>query len=397
MLKLLLITIGAAAAAALSLALGVAGVSRDRAPQRALQWWPEDSRALTELAVQALGEGELGQRRRAGDIARQAIRRDPLSSNAYAILALARAEDNASAARAMAYSASLSRRNLIPQLWFIEEAVRRNDIGRALHHYDIALRTSSRAPEILFPILAQAVREEALASALARLLARDPSWKRDFLLHAITNAPDVGAIGDLSLRSASIGHPFEPSLDSLLIGRLVNAGAFEPAFRLYRRTIAPGDSALVRNGGFERADDSTVFDWLLVDEGDLWARRAPGDTGLRLEFGAGGSRGGSVARQVLLLAPGVYRLQAEAGSLAGAGELAPALIMECATASGQQLLRAPLTTPDRGRSRLNATVSVPGSGCAAQRLRLELRGAQSVMERSGWIDAVAIAPLSRGG
>src|SRR5690606_1446045 len=104
-------------------------------------------------------------------LAREALRQDPTSVDALAVLGL-QAElknDAAQARKVFGYSRELSRRELRAQIWAIEESVRRGDIAEALHHYDMALRTSVRAQELLFPILAAALEEPSIRSALLQI------------------------------------------------------------------------------------------------------------------------------------------------------------------------------------------------------------------------------------
>ena len=394
MLKLLLIALGAIAAGWLSLAVGAAGTTRQHAPQRALEWWPNDARALAELASRTLAEGSPAQRREAGAMAARAIRRDPLLPDPYAVLALSRVEDERFATRMMGYSQDLSRRNLATQLWLIEDAVRRNDVAGALRHYDTALRASPRAPELLFPVLSAAIAEPAVTTELARVLAREPRWRIAFIAHAIEHSPVPARIDDLSRLSARLGHPFGAGLDTLLITRLVDEGQYRRALALYERAIDPAQARrLIRNGGFERPGAGTSFDWLLFDEGDLWARRGQGPDGIRLEFGANAGRGGAVARQTLLLPPGRYRLGAESGSLEGGDAISPTLVVRCAGEGGAELLRLPLRMPADGAARSAAAMAVP-AGCPAQTIALELVGDPAGAERSGWIDSLTVAPAS---
>src|SRR3546814_17422634 len=65
--------------------------------------------------------------------------------------------DRAGGERLLAYSQTLSRRDLRTQLMAIELAVARDDIPSALRHYDIALRTKKNAPDLLFPVLTSAL------------------------------------------------------------------------------------------------------------------------------------------------------------------------------------------------------------------------------------------------
>ena len=98
------------------------------------------------------------ERDRATRLAWLALRQDPTAVRAAITLGLSAqlgGEING-ARRLFAYAQALSRRELQTQLWAIEDAVSRDDITGALRQYDIALRTSRKAPDLLFPVLASA-------------------------------------------------------------------------------------------------------------------------------------------------------------------------------------------------------------------------------------------------
>src|SRR4051812_41959266 len=154
---------------------------------------PFDGRITANLAASlSMPNVPAAERRRADELARKALRQDPTAVVAASMLGL-NAQfrgDTAAARRLFGYAEGLSRRNLVTQLWGIEDAVGRNDIPAALRHYDIALRTSSRASEVLFPILASATSDHQIRRALTGTLTLRPLWANAFLDYLAANAPD---------------------------------------------------------------------------------------------------------------------------------------------------------------------------------------------------------------
>src|SRR3546814_9359723 len=92
--------------------------------------------------------------------------------------------DRAGGERLLAYSQTLSRRDLRTQLMAIELAVARDDIPSALRHYDIALRTKKNAPDLLFPVLTSALTNPTIRTELVKTLGGRPTWSHDFISHA---------------------------------------------------------------------------------------------------------------------------------------------------------------------------------------------------------------------
>ncbi|MFV3464693.1 hypothetical protein ACNJFH_21305, partial [Mycobacterium tuberculosis] len=107
------------------------------------------------LAAQLLTQPDRdGSYARAWRLAQAALQRDPMSVRAVSTLAFLAAEKGnaVQAARLLAYSERLSRRDLPTQLALIETKVQANDVVGALVHYDRALRTSKTSEAILVPV-----------------------------------------------------------------------------------------------------------------------------------------------------------------------------------------------------------------------------------------------------
>jgi len=112
----------------------LAFVIRPADPALALRIDPDNAEIQASRAEQLLRLDPSANRRAAEELARQSLRRSPVSAAGATMLATARdlAGDTSTARRLMDYSESVSRRDLPTQLWFVEDAVRRNDIPLAL-------------------------------------------------------------------------------------------------------------------------------------------------------------------------------------------------------------------------------------------------------------------------
>ena len=118
-------------------------------------------------------------------LAQAALRQDPTAVSAVATLGLQTGlrGDVVHTRRLFDYAQRLSRRDIRTQLWAIEDAVARDDIPAALHHYDIALRTIPMASDLLFPILAGALDQSAIRTNIVLTLRQQPTpqWGPKFI------------------------------------------------------------------------------------------------------------------------------------------------------------------------------------------------------------------------
>lgn len=350
----------------LSLAVSIAGVMRDARPDVALAVWPGDGLAQA-MQAEMLMQQSLRAPDRAEELrlAREALAAEPTSARAARIVAML-SGSQAEATRRFAYARQLSRRDLFINLWFIEEAVQRNDVPGALAQYDVTLRTSSQAPRLLFPILSAALAQGDLADPIARLLATGGEWVPDFFEQVLaegTRAPDLGRVA--LHRPQVLGRLGAPA-QARLIAELADAKQFEIGARVYR--IVSGRQPMAAAGGASvAAGDWPPFDWSVIDTGNYGAAaNAPGGA-LQL-YAQGGSRG-TVVRRLIRLAPGAYRLSAS-GTVSqsdAAGEASWSI--SCAEAEAAPVATLPIAGQPGVRQTKLATIQVR-PGCAWHWLNL---------------------------
>lgn len=375
----------------LVVAVGVAGITRFRAPAVAMALWPGDSRATAVqaslLITQELRPADLA---RAEALARQSIARDPTFGVAWRVLGFvadARRQRPA-AARLMKRSEQLSRRDLATELWLIDYEVARNDVAGALRHFDIALRTSATAPQILFPVLREAISDDRLLMPIARVLAQRPEWRDRFLRDAIDSSTSLSGLAGLSLALDRVGAPLAAEQRQQLDNRFVDARAYALVKRVNR---LPSAGQFVVDPGFERSRDSYRFGWTLPSgDGPFVERLAtPTGRGIRLNFSDTDGGGGLVAQQVLVLAPGRYRLSYEAGlETANAGS-GPVWGINCGDRGGTAAATIPIVAPSAG-GRYSSPFTIPATRCSGQLLVLVTRPTGNERGTVGWVDNVTI-------
>lgn len=396
--RVAVVAVAGAALIWLSLAITLSSLTARNRPAIALAWWPSSAVADASLAESLIGDTRpsAGKLARAQALAERALRREPVNPVAARMLGVVAAfrRQDEPAQRAFNYAEALSKRDLATQLILIEREVARNDIPGALNHYHRALTTSRRSAETLLPILVHASADPNIARPLAAMIARRPSWWLAFAERLVAEGRSPRTLAFLlgALR-LDVNHEGERPLLISGMMRLVNIGGYGEAYGLYRRAV-PGHGAaeaLVRNGGFQSAEGLPPFDWSFTDGAEIAGFRqlrdaASGDYSLFVTTTSGLT--GEVARQLLLLPAGRYRLSFIAGQLPADALSRPQVRVLCANATETPLAAARPDPAARGRGVADFTVS--SAQCTAQWLSIS-SGADE--QNSPWIDSVAIRRL----
>jgi len=361
-------------------------------PARAAQLAPGNGRIEGLLAQQLVTANVTPSgRARAERLAQKALRHDATSVEAVVALGLGAelAEDHAKARRLFAYSERLSRRNLPTQLWAVEDTVARGDIPGALRHYDIALRTSKAAQEVMFPVLVSAIGEASIRSALVRTLAHRPGWWSDFVDYVAVNGSDLPNSGRffLALRKAGIAVPAADQAavtDGLLKRQMISE-----AWEFYAATHPGAERSKSRDPEFRNDVDSpTGFDWNTVADGGIDATIRPGDG--MLDFSVPASIGGAIVQQVQMLPAGKYLLTGRSAEIDQAEGARPYWMLSCA--NGRELGRLVLPDSDKQQGRFSGQFTVP-QDCPVQTLALIARPSDAVGGGNGQIRQVLLHPM----
>lgn len=321
-------------------------------------------------------------------LVRRALARDTTQVTAIELRALdlALTGRTAKARLLFALSDQLSRRSLPTRLWLIQDSVDRGDVAGALRNFDIALRTTTDAQPILFPVLAKASADPTLTAPLARALDRPSDWRLSFIEWALTSGVHLDGLANVVARMNDRRFVVGNGIDQQLTERLANDGQFGPASLLNRRF---GHAATgVADPNFANPSARFPFGWGLVSDGMLIGERMMLGSSPALKYGAAPGRSGQVAAQLLMLPPGRYTLATRTAAT-GDGE-PPYWTIACGQ-SGSAVL-AQLDQPLAANAEARTSVTVP-AGCVAQWLTLRIRPAQDSGAQSGAIAWVTIAPI----
>lgn len=372
-----------------SLCRTLAYVSRRGDVARAHVLAPGDGRITAAMASGLSGvRATTDDRQRADALARTALLQNPTAVSAAATLGLNAEirQDRRTARHFLNYSQKLSRRDTATQLWAIEEAVKRNDIPSALRHYDIALRTSRRAYDLLFPVLAAASADRTIRAELLRTLASRPAWGDSFLDYLSQNSPDPVSAADLFRRLTRLNVPVSFSARAAILNALVTNGRIDEAWTYYA-SFRPGvDRRRARDERFAGTEVPTIFDWSFREEG-VSASIQRGEAGGVFEFSAPSGAGGAVLQQTQILPPGAYRIEGRGVDIVQSGASGPYWSLRCE--KGAELGRVDVSSSDDGT--FMGRFVVPAD-CPLQQLTLMVRPSDAVAGTSGKIGYVRLYP-----
>jgi hypothetical protein len=362
-------------------------------PERAHLLAPWDGRitALLARSIASRADAKPVDRSAADQLARKALRQEPINIVAATTLALdaiARG-DRSNLKTQLTYAESLSRRDLQTELLAVEQAVSEGNVSGALRHYDIALRTSREAPGLLFPILGAAIADPTVRVAMVRTLSRRPAWWGSFLDYVSGNGPDPRATASMMLALRRTHTPIPTSADATIISLLAQRDGIEPAWRYYAATRRDANVDRSRDPAFAiNPTPPSLFDWIAINDGNVSVSIQPG----AVDFSTPAGISGLLLQQVEMLSPGTYRLQGVSAGIDQPSEALPYWALACR--GGRELGRVVLPSSSSDHGLFSGSFVVPPE-CSVQTLSLVARATDSVSGLSGRIERVALRPASR--
>ncbi len=243
----------------------------------------------TAAATQGMGQREAAQQAR--PTAMRALALDPLSPRAIAIAALA-AEDRDRRRAILEAGTALNRRDLLLQGLTLEDRVARKDYRGTLETLDALLRVHPEQRKLLFPLLLQALAQEAAVPEFARFLDGSSTWHLTFLRYASGKPALLPNLGAFRLTSRIEDRTF----DRQLVLGLVSQGKLDLAYRVYSRATGNRIESL-SPGPIGWGADLPPFDWQFAGERGMRVYPQPEEN--RIELFVRGGQGGTVARKLI--------------------------------------------------------------------------------------------------
>jgi hypothetical protein len=363
-------------------------------PARAHELAFGDGRITAAAARQLAGpEANSRDRAKANALARQALIQDPTAVVAVATLGLNSQIGGKAplAKRLFAYADRLSRREIQTQLWLIEEAVSRGDIAGALLHYDVALRTSRTAPQILFPVLSSAISDARIRNALLNKIIAGAPWGVNFIDYASINSDPIAA-ADLLEGLTRRGVTLEDEARARVLVRLTTIGKTTAAWRYYSAMNPRADPRRSRDARFStNLEIPSPFDWTPINDpmGISSSIQRGSDGAGVFDFHVPATGNGPILRQLQVLPPGSYRLIGRSNGIDQAADARPYWSLSCS--DGKEIGRVEVPNSKQNGGVFSGRFVVP-SGCTAQTLALIARASDAVGGVSGQIDRAELGP-----
>lgn len=343
------------------------------APALVLRLSPYNVRATRrqfDMDVLANGNGLPSDPTAAARQARAVLAREPLNAEIVRMLAMsADRTRQATIAPMMHLAERISRRDLLNQLWLVENAVSRGDVAEALVHYDRALSVHPEAGSQLFPILTAAIAQPDIRQALIPYLRADRPWAVSFLVYAAQHADDPTPVAQTYLsyggQHAAAKHR---ALGPLILGRLIAVRRYPTAYAFARR-LAPDPAALARTGFSPATFDQRFapFVWTIDPGVDADIAYGPGH-GVGIELGSA-KRVVALSRDIML-SPGRWRFSQTVDYATLAGRPLLSWSATCLGANDKQIWSYEANQIEPSRN-AGTPLTIP-AGCGPVRLELSV-------------------------
>jgi tetratricopeptide (TPR) repeat protein len=378
------------------IATGLADRLANSAPERSLAWEPHNPTALLAFATRQIEENHL---EAAAATARELLRIEPLSGEAFVILARA-AEAAGDVAKASALYPIAVRRapqNLYARAWVIEDLLRRSRYAEALGQYDTLFRVSSDDAEKFLPAFTQLSDASEFANVLAATLNTNPSWKAAMLSTLLARGghhPLDQVFGDLQRT-----HNLPDEDAGKWLDRLMQDGFWGEAYGRWvgeLQLTAGAALPMLYNGGFETEPSGIGFDWRIrptvgVTITRAFTRGAIGN--FAIDVGFSGRRVPEInLEQRLFLGPGAYKLSFRARADALRSDKGLQWAIQC-NGKNEPLATSEALGGSFGWKHFETPFVIPGDDCSSQRIWLRNPGAAAAgKEVIGdiWFDDLAI-------
>lgn len=323
-------------------------------------------------------------------LARTALLQDATASPALTVLGLqAQLRGEPERAREIfAYSLQMSRRQLQARLWSIDSGATRGDLDGVLRDYDLALRTSTQAQEMLYPILTTALGNALIRQRLVAQFQQGAPWSASFLHYAARTRSNPRDVVPFLAELAAARVPVIVEDRLALVDALAETRNHEEAWALYRAVNPSARADQSRDPQFNKGSaPSAIFDWQL-GEGASFQQ---GETQPLLDFSAPASAQGTLLRQAQKLPPGQYVLSGRSARVDQPSGTLPFWLVACA--DGRELVRVDLMNAPDGDAPFLARFEVPGN-CPTQMVSLVARVSDRAGGVSGQILRAEVVPTT---
>jgi hypothetical protein len=344
-----------------------------RNPILAVKVAPDHPTSMIEFAMLeiALRKGKIAPADRSR--AFHALDRAALAEEPFLIAGIAAAAEG-QAVRSEALLSEARRRNprdRMARLLLLDRFLRTGRSAEAGTELAVILRLIPEASAAVVPEMTRLAADPTTRRGLCVLLARNPALRDSVLARLAMTGADPDLVLTIAANSDGGGNPENPPhWQQIILGRLIEKGRIARARQVWLASLGNRGSLPVNgvyDSDFRGSPGAPPFNWELVSNGDGAAERVSPPA---LQVAYFGRNNVTLARQLLLLGPGAYRLQFRADGAAKGGGTRLQWRVGCVGAS-VPLLQLPLKDVASAPRAFAAAFTVPNIGCTAQWLLLE--------------------------
>jgi len=245
--------------------------------------------------------------------------------------------------------------------------------AEALSEIDFLLRRDAELRPALLPELTKLIADPRGRSALATIIAKEPSWREEFFAAAGNRKVATAHARDLYDKVRALKRGGDLRLErQLILQSQAASGDYTGARQTWLAALPSGERAASRfmfDGAFRGIQAPRPFGWTFHDSEA--GRAEPAKDGQRtyLDVAYFGGRPMVLAEQVLALPPGTHMLRVVGRSPNGiqAGKLFWRITC---LPGGAQIGTLDLSQANANDRRFSTVFTVPASGCAGQGLTL---------------------------
>jgi len=310
--------------------------------------------------------------------AREALRDNPLTPEALTLLARASEQkgDEDRASQLMILASRVNPKDLISQLWLLNQDLRNARVDSALERIDVLLRGRPSGIDQLAPALASIVTHEPYRSAYVKLLRANPPWRPVWFVDVLSRATDLTALDYLfaELQAAEPG-PNEKEL-TVFLTRLIEGGMFDEAHDAWLRSLPPErreEADLLYNAQFHYPLRNLPFEWVITPVPRALAHvETQNNKSILSTIFLGGPVDFKDVSHLVNLSPGTYRFKGREQSEDLQNELGLRWRIFCVDDNADTLATTELMNGDTPWRDFSVDFVVPTGKCPYQKLVLEL-------------------------
>ncbi len=332
---------------------------------------PDNPQVATRLAMLEMGQNGGAVASATEAAVYKAFARAPLGEEAF-VLAGLRAlveSDQDKAERLLEEARRRNPRSRLAHLLLLDRYLRSGNVDEAASSMLVLGTLIPDANRVLVGEMVRFAENPRTSAALQQTLRSNPEAQGALLQHLAAKGSDLNLIMRIAGDTKRPPGTPAPAWQETLVRSLVDRGDVQRAYGLWANFSgidASSRKAGLYDGRFEKMPGLAPFNWELPGT-NIGAAEMTGAPALDVEYYGRGE--GELARQLLILAPGSYRLSFRAEGDAR-GEQSTLRWRVACYKSNTRLLDLPLKDVSLPPREISANFTVP-SGCSSQWLRLE--------------------------